>query len=296
MPLFRSRRKITPTKHTHTLKYERDRGIIVCTSCGEVIQQNLPIVNDLPYDESNYRLTTREIFIDKNLGTDSKTFKFWKGKSALQQNNIRLMDWTAKHLIFTVPEYSHKKKIAEMNIFCSLINLPPHITKLAIEYFKVYMKQISKSKRNNYQIIFCAAIRAAILKLGYSMTLKQLAKKAGLPKKDIKKVGYIAKMILNTDKEYSPSQYYYGLANRVVSDLKLPPTILNKVLSLLRSNKIKARLINKAPPVIVGGLIYYALLKHELNESQYLPKICDVLSITPLAVKNVSKIIESFKV
>ncbi len=274
-----------------------DRGQSVCRDCGTVIDSRVAMTSYSPkiFDDqqsgSGYGLPRDIMYPQSISGTEISlttrdiedhriTIKGIRGIQRLRalQRKMQIMRSHERHL---------SRILNEIQTIVNQLKLPRQIEENAAYIYRAYMKKKGSSKSRSVRGAAAAAIFMASRMTGNPVTIEELSKATGIPKRDINKC---YKTLYSAISELKPElvSKLHGspehFVAQIVSRLNLPIEVLAKAKEILESASKLGITSGKEPQGLAAAAVYMASILTNNKRTQH--EIAEAARITEVTIRN----------
>ena len=265
----------------------RDKGEIICRSCGLVIDsKNISLGKEWrdfeEGDDSEMRrsgaptsYTKYDLGMGTSIGSDNDTYNMDKKQRYKLQ---RLKRWQKR--LSTVMEKNLKIALGELRRLSSFLNLP---TSIEEESGKIYTEAVQKNlvRGRSIESVVAGVIYAACRRQNIPRTLDEIAEASGIDKKEIgRSYRYITRELRIKILPSNPVDYI----SRFASVLKYSPQTQSRGIEIL-SQALSLDLTSGRGPIgIAAAALYIAGLLEGERRTQR--DISEVSGVTEVTIRN----------
>ncbi len=276
--------KKCPECGNERLIHHKDKGEIVCNSCGLVIEDKLVDfspewtehdTNDQTKRRAGAPLTYTQH--DQGLGTEiGSTSDLYKLNN--KDKFFRLRKWQRR--VSTAIERNLQLALSELKRISSVLSLSHAVEE---ESARIYTMAVQKGlvKGRGLEQIVAGAVYIASRINDSSLTMDDVCRAAGIDKKNLgKNYRFVMRKLDIKLMPADPVNYVHRFASR----LELSPVTQTKALKLIDSIKKNGLNSGKSPKAIAAGAIYLAAIMNGEKRTQ--EKVAMVSNVTEVTIRN----------
>jgi transcription initiation factor TFIIB len=274
-----------------------DRGQSVCRECGTVIDSRVTMATYTPkmFSEqqsgSGYGLPRDIMYPQSISGTEISisprdieghrmTMKGIRGIQRLRvlQRKMQMMRSHERHL---------SRILNEVQTIINQLGLPRQIQENAAYIYRVYMKKKGSSKSRSVRGAAAAAIFMASRITGNPVTIEELSKTTGIPKRDINRCYKTLRLAISELKPELVSKLHGSpehFVTQIVSRLNLPIEVQAKAKEILENASKLGITSGKEPQGLAAAAVYMASILTNNKRTQH--EIAEAARITEVTIRN----------
>jgi transcription initiation factor TFIIB len=269
------------------LSWNKDKGEIICRSCGLVIEEKM-ISFDQEWQESDSEAAARKrrtgaastyTQFDQGLGTNIGSKKDIYSLGSKDKNKfMRLRKW--QHRISTAIERNLKLALSELKRVSSFLKLPESVDE---EAARIYTLAVQKGlvRGRSMESVVSGALYAACRRHDVPRTLDELSEASGIDKKEIGRTyRFITRVLGITILPSNPADYIA----RFASALKLSPETQSKSIEIIEAAQGVELTSGRGPTGIAAAALYVAALINGEKRTQR--EVADVAGVTEVTIRN----------
>ncbi len=280
-----------PACGNDTFTYNYERGEVVCTNCGLVLDEKLI---DLGPEwraftpEEKLRRSRVGAPLTRATPDNLTTVIDWRGKDALGREitykrrleMLRLRKWQMRSKVQTSLERNLQQASIELERISSQLGLPKSVKEQAME---IYRRAVEKGlvRGRSIESVMAAAIYAACRELRIPRTLDEIAKYTRGGKKEVARC---YRLLLREGAVKVPLADPVDFVPRIAEALKLDGTVIREAISILKAARAKGLTAGKDPAGLAAAAIYIAsLLKGDIRTQK---EVAQAAQVTEVTVRN----------
>lgn len=272
-----------------------ERGQLICRDCGTVIDSRITV--------SNYRITEdqlsgegqgppRNIMFPQSISStiisqDSRYLESrrisQKGKKGIErlrilQHKMQLLRRHERHL---------SRILNEVQMIVNQLKLPRQVEENASYIYREYMKKKGASKSRSIRGAAAAAVFMASRLTENPVTIEELSKSIGVPKRDINKCYKILRSAISELKpnivqklQGSPEPF----VAQIVSRLNLPIEVQAKAKEILENASKIGIMSGREPQGLAAAAVYIASILTNNKRTQH--EIAEAARVTEVTIRN----------
>ena len=269
------------------LYWDRNRGEVICRSCGMVIEERLIDFSqewrefDSEQGESRRRVGSPLTFTKHDKGLSTKIGKagdLTKMKASERRSVYRMRKWQTR--ISTPIERNLKYALAELKRIASFLDVP----KIAEEDAAMIYRMAAEKglvRGRSMESVVAGALYAACRRHGVPRTLDEIANAFPLDKKEIGKTyRFICRELRIRILPTSPLDYIH----RFAAELNLKPKTVSKATEIIKKATKMEITSGKGPMGIAAAALYVAALLSGEKKTQR--DVADVAGVTEVTIRN----------
>lgn len=273
-----------------------DKGELVCSSCGFVIEDYNEYKGpewkavDLEEKEKRVRVGAPQTFLLHDLGLSTEIGSEAKdshGKplSPYMHMSIKSMrKWQSRIRTFSSEERNLSIVLSKINEVSDALKLPKMVTETAAHSYRIFAKKgLSKSK--SIVGMAGASIYLACRKFEIGRSLKEIAKVIGVDKRTVAK--YYRFMLKESEKEHVPPTSIGRYVSKLVNVMKIDPRVERLALRLMSETLRSKTFDGKAPAGLAAAFVYISSVL--LGERTPQREIAEAAEVTEVTVRNRSR-------
>jgi transcription initiation factor TFIIB len=266
------------------LVHNKDKGEVVCKSCGLVVEEKL--VDFSPEwtehdenDQSKRRAgapltyTQHDHGLGTEIGSSSDIYKLTN-----KDKFFRLRKWQRR--VSTAIERNLQLALSELKRISSMLSLPSSIEEESARIYTLAVQQGLVKGRGLEQIVAGAVYIASRINES-SLTMDDICRAAGIDKKILgKNYRFVMRKLDIRLMPADPTSYVHKFASR----LDLSPVTQTKALKLIDNIKKSGLNSGKSPKAIAAGALYLAAIMNGEKRTQ--EKVAMVSNVTEVTIRN----------
>jgi transcription initiation factor TFIIB len=287
-----AKENVCPVCGSHNIVFDRERGEIICSNCGAVIDVFMDHGLDtrLRVDERGQKigLGSPETFtrVDKGRATVIKGIKDAHGKqiTANQRERMRRITRVQRQLyVSSSIERNMKIALREFNKLTTLLNLPMTVRESAVIYYNKLVKARLTWGRRIEEVV-AAAVFIACRLAGIPHDIEEISHYAEVKEKA---VGRAVRLSLSKLKIRLPPPSAKNYVPKYVSNLGLPYEVASAAIGLLEEAEAKGLVTGRDPSCLAGAAIYIACALGKTPRTQV--EVAQTVHCSELTIRNRSK-------
>lgn len=283
---------VCPVCGSQNIVFDRERGEIICSNCGTVIDVFMDhgLDTKLRVDDRGQRIGvgSPETFtrVDKGRATVIKGIKDAHGKqiTANQRERMRRITRVQRQLyVSTSIERNMKIALREFNKLTTLLNLPMTVRESAVIYYNKLVKARLTWGRRIEEVV-AAAVFIACRLAGIPHDIEEISDFAEVKEKA---VGRAIRLALSKLRVRLPPPSAKNYVPKYVSNLGLPYEAASEALALLERAEAKGLVTGRDPSCLAGAAIYIASALRKTPRTQV--EVASAVHCSELTIRNRSK-------
>jgi len=280
--------KKCPECGSSKLFFNKDKGEVICKTCGYVIEDSMIDFGKewQDFEDSDSRQTrgsgspSTYTQADKGLGTDIGKPEDLYGLSSKSNRDkfIRLRKW--QYRISNAIERNLKLALAELKRVSSFLKLPKSVEE---EAARIYTLAVQRSlvRGRSMESVVAGALYAACRRHDIPRTLDELSEASGIERKEIGRTyRFITRELSVKILPSNPSDYI----SRFSSSLNLSPNTQSKAVDILQQAHNEGLTSGRGPTGIAAAALYVSALLHGEKRTQR--EVADVARVTEVTIRN----------
>lgn len=279
--------KKCPECGSANLTVNKERGEIICKSCGLVIEEKMVDFGqewrEFDQDQSAKRRRTGApatyTKYDRGMGTDvGQKGDIYKLAGKGKNKFFRLRKW--QYRISTAIERNLKLALAELKRVASYLKLPKSVEE---ESARIYTMAVQRGlvRGRSMESVVAGALYAACRRHEVPRTLDELSEASGIDKKEIGRTYRFVTRELGI--RILPSNPVDYIA-RFASALKLSAETQSKAVEILELAQNSELTSGRGPTGIAAASLYVAALIN--NEKRTQREVADIAGVTEVTIRN----------
>ena len=269
------------------LIFDKDRGEVICRSCGLVIEERV-----VDFDQEHREFDSEQgekrrragaplswTKFDRGLGTDvGQKQDIYKLSGKERNKFFRLRKW--QYRMSTAIERNLKLALAELKRVSSYLKLPKSVEE---EAARIYTLAVQRGlvRGRSMESVVAGALYAACRRHEVPRTLDELSEASGIDKKEIGRTYRFITRELGI--RILPSNPVDYLA-RFASALKLNAETQSRAVEILEQAQNSELTSGRGPTGIAAASLYVAALLN--NEKRTQREVADVARVTEVTIRN----------
>lgn len=278
--------KKCPECGSTNLFINKDRGEVICKSCGLVLEENTVDLGQ-EWREFDDDTTSRRragapmtyTQYDQGLGTDIGRKTDINRLSGKTRNKFyRLRKW--QYRISTAIERNLKLALAELKRVASFLKLPKSVEE---EAARIYTLAVQRGlvRGRSMESVVSGALYAACRRHEVPRTLDELSEASNIEKKEIGRTyRFITRELGIKILPSNPADYI----PRFASALRLSPETQSKAIEILEEAQHKELTSGRGPTGIAAAALYVSALLYGEKRTQR--EVADVAGVTEVTIRN----------
>nr|MDO8100800.1 TFIIB-type zinc ribbon-containing protein [Candidatus Njordarchaeota archaeon] len=283
---------VCPVCGSSSVVFDRERGEVVCSDCGAVIDVYIDhgLDTKLRVDQRGEKIgigspetLTR---VDKGRATIIRGTRDAHGKqiTAAQRERVKRITRVQKQLyVSTSIERNMKIALRELNKLTTLLNLPRTLRESAVLYYNKLVKERLTWGRRIEEVV-AAAVFIACRLAGIPHDIGEISQLAEVKTKN---VGRAVRLALGKLEMRLPPPSAKSYVPKYVSDLGLPYEVTSRTIKLLDEAEAKGLATGRDPSCLAGAAIYIATKLEERPKTQV--EVAKAVRCSELTIRNRSK-------
>ena len=281
-----------PECQGQSLKKDAERGELVCTACGLVIEENIvqegPEWRAFDTEQRNARAHTgaplKYMSPNKGLVTEidqyNRDVRGGKIAPSQQAQLYRMRKWHKRASISNSIERNLAIALTELNRVASHLGLTESIRESSA---LLYRKCVERGLIRGRQIesVVSAVIYAICRQYGIPRTLDEIANVAEIPKKEIGRTYRLITQELELKVPLTNPRFYI---NRFVTALKLSGDTQTKAIDILDQALKRGLISGRGPMGVAAATVYIASVMTGERRTQ--KEVADVAGVTEVTIRN----------
>ena len=281
-----------PVCGSQNMVFDRERGEIICSNCGTVIDVFMDhgLDTKLRVDERGQKigLGSPETFtrVDKGRSTIIKGIKDAHGKqiTANQRERMRRIERIQRQLyVSSSIERNMKIALREFNKLTTLLNLPMTVRESAVIYYNKLVKARLTWGRRIEEVV-AAAVFIACRLAGIPHDIEEISNFAEVKEKA---VGRAVRLALSKLRVRLPPPSAKNYVPKYVSNLGLPYEVASESIGLLERAEAKGLITGRDPSCLAGAAIYISCALGKTPRTQV--EVAKAVHCSELTIRNRSK-------
>jgi transcription initiation factor TFIIB len=269
------------------LMHNKDKGEVICRSCGLVIEDKMVDFGqewrEFDSEDSDKRRRTGAPMTytkyDRGLGTDvGQKQDIYKLSGKGKNKYFRLRKW--QYRISTAIERNLKLALAELKRVASYLKLPKSVEE---ESARVYTLAVQRGlvRGRSMESVVAGALYAACRRHEVPRTLDELAEASGIDKKEIGRTyRFVTRELGIRILPSNPVDYI----PRFASALRLTADTQSKAVEILEMAQNSELTSGRGPTGIAAASLYVAALIN--NEKRTQREVADIAGVTEVTIRN----------
>jgi transcription initiation factor TFIIB len=276
--------KKCPECGSEKLLHNKDRGEVVCRSCGLVVEDKMIDFSPewVEHDESEQTkrrtgapltYTQHDQGLGTEIGNSSDIYKL-----SNKDKFFRLRRWQRR--VSTAIERNLQIALSELKRVSSVLSLPHSLEE---ESARIYTMAVQKGlvKGRGVEQIVAASVYLASRMNDSSLTMDDVCRASNIDKKELgKNYRFIMRKLDIRLMPADPVNYVHKFASR----LDLSPMTQTRALKIIESIKKNGLNSGKSPKAIAAGAIYLAAIMHGEKRTQ--ERVALVSNVTEVTIRN----------
>ncbi|MBN1503034.1 hypothetical protein JW930_05810 [Candidatus Woesearchaeota archaeon] len=280
--------KKCPECKDENLAWNKEKGEIVCRSCGLVLDDRLfdfgQEWREFDDDATEKRRRTGAPLTytkeDQGLGTEIGSKQdLYKLKSKKDKSKFyRLRLWQRR--VSTAIEANLRIALSEIKRISSVLTLPAYVEE---EISKIYTHAVQRGlvRGHSTEAVVAGVVYAVLRMYDIPRTLNEVSEVTGIDKKKVaKNFKYVSRNLNIKTLPIDPLNYI----SRFASELRLKPKTHTKAIDIVQKATRKQLVSGRSPKGIAAGALYIASKIH--NERKTQAEIAKVADVTEVTVRN----------
>lgn len=281
-----------PDCGSKNLKKDNERGEIVCSDCGLVVEEEMiqegPEWRAFDTEQRNSRARTgaplKYMSPNKGLVTEidqyNRDIRGGKIAPSQQAQLYRMRKWHKRASISNSIERNLAIALTELNRVASHLGLPDSIRESgALLYRRCVEKGLIRGRQ--IESVVSAVLYAICRMYGIPRTLDEIAIVAETPKKEIGRTYRLITRELNLKVPLTNPRFYI---NRFITSLKLSGDTQEKAVELLDQAIEKGLISGRGPMGVAAAAVYIASVLTGERRTQ--KEVADVAGVTEVTIRN----------
>ncbi len=278
--------KRCPECNSLNLTYDEQRGELICSDCGLVIEEKMVDTGQEghgQFDKGEKKgrggaplsMQKFDKGLTTNVGEISDIYKLEAGQT---RKFLRLKKWQER--VSTSIERNLRLAMSELRRVASFLNLP---TVVRDESSRIYNFVLQRGlvRGRSMESVIAACIYAACRSYSIPRTLDEIANASDVERKEIGRTyRFITRKLAIKITPSSPQDYI----SRFASILHLSPKTQNDSLRILKKADISELTSGRGPAGIAAAALYVAALMNDEKKTQR--EVADVAGITEVTIRN----------
>jgi transcription initiation factor TFIIB len=270
-----------------TLSWNKEKGEVVCKSCGLVLDDKLFDFGqewrefDSEGSENRRRTGAPLTYTqeDRGLGTTIGTKSDLHRLSKRDKDKFyRLRLWQRR--VSTAIESNLRLALSEIKRIVSVLGLPNYVEE---EISRIYTEAVQRGlvRGHSTEAVVAGVVYAVLRMYDIPRTLNEVSEVTGIDKKKVaKNFKYVSRNLNIRTLPIDPMNY----VARFASELKLEPGTQTKALDIVQTATKEEITSGRSPKGIAAGALYIASKIH--NERKTQAEIAKVADVTEVTVRN----------
>ena len=278
--------KKCPECGSTNLKIDKEKGEVVCNSCGLVIEEKMVDFTQEWREFEDKETSRRRVGqaltytkYDKGLGTSiGQTGELFNLEGKERDKFFRLRKW--QYRVSTAIERNLKLALAELKRVSSLLNLPKSVDE---EASRIYHLAVQRGlvRGRSMESVVAGALYAACRRNEVPRTLDEISEASGIDKKEVGRTyRFITRELGIRIMPSDPVDYL----PRFVSALKLSAETQSKAVEILKKAQKAELTSGRGPTGLAAAALYIAALLN--NEKRTQREVADVAGVTEVTIRN----------
>lgn len=276
--------KKCPECSDENLQWNKEKGEILCKSCGLVLDDKLfdfgQEWRDFEAESGESRRRTGAPLTytqeDRGLGTTIGTKADLYKLSKKDKNRFyRLRLWQRR--VSTAIESNLRLALSEIKRIVSVLGLPAYVEE---EISRIYTEAVQRGlvRGHSTEAVVAGVVYAVLRMYDIPRTLNEVSEVTGIDKKKVaKNFKYVSRNLNIRTLPIDPMNY----VNRFASELKLRPNTQSKALDIVQVAVKEEITSGRSPKGIAAGALYIASkLNNERKTQAEIAKVADVTEVT----------------
>lgn len=268
---------------------DQKRAEMVCSKCGLIVEERQIDTSQewraFDYEQRKKRDRAGSFLTytrhDKGLSTsigDQGYADLYRLTPSKRASFYRLKRWHRQ--VSTATERNLRYALSELDRISSVLGLPKNIRETtALIYRRAVIKGLVRGR--SMESVVAAALYAACRKHNVPRTLDEIAEASTVKKREIGRTyRFITRELKIKLLPTSPIDYI----SRFSSELKLPPLVQEKAISILKKAQGKDLVSGRGPTGVAAASIYVASAL--LNERRTQREVAEVAGVTEVTIRN----------
>ncbi len=281
-----SHAKRCPECNSINLTYDEQRGELVCSDCGLVIEEKMVDTGQEghgQFDKGEKKgrggaplsMQKFDKGLTTNVGEISDIYRLEAGQT---RKFLRLKKWQER--VSTSIERNLRLAMSELRRVASFLNLPSVVRDEASRIYN-FVLQRGLVRGRSMESVIASCIYAACRSYGIPRTLDEIANASDVERKEIGRTyRFITRKLAIKITPSSPQDYI----SRFSSILHLSPKSQNDALRILKKADISELTSGRGPAGIAAAALYVAALINDEKKTQR--EVADVAGITEVTIRN----------
>jgi len=268
------------------LRYDEQKGEIMCQDCGLVIEEKMIDFGQewSHFDEVQKKgrggaplsLQKFDKGLTTNIGEVSDIYKLEGVKTT--RKFLRLKKWQER--VSTSIERNLRLAMSELRRVASFLNLPNVVREEASRVYNIVLQR-GLVRGRSMESVIAACVYAACRSYNIPRTLDEIANASDVERKEIGRTyRFITRKLAIKITPSNPKDYI----SRFSSILRLSPKTQNDALKILKKAEISELTSGRGPAGIAAAALYVAALLN--NEKKTQREVADVAGITEVTIRN----------
>jgi len=278
--------KRCPECDSINLTYDEQRGEVICSDCGLVVEEKMVDTGQEMYGKSEsgekkgrggapLSIQKFDKGLTTNVGEISDIYKLEGGAT---RKFLRLKKWQER--VSTSIERNLRLALAALRRVASILNLPNDVRDEAARIYN-FVLQRGLVRGRSMESVIAACIYSACRSYDIPRTLDEISNASDVERKEIGRTyRFIIRKLGIKVTPSSPKDYI----SRFGSILHLSPKTLNDALKILKKAEISELTSGRGPAGIAAAALYVAALLN--NEKKTQREVADVAGITEVTIRN----------
>ncbi len=278
--------KRCPECDSINLTYDEQRGEVICSDCGLVVEEKMVDTGQEMYGKSDsgekkgrggapLSIQKFDKGLTTNVGEISDIYKLEGGAT---RKFLRLKKWQER--VSTSIERNLRLAMAELRRVASFLNLPTVVRDEAARIYN-FVLQRGLVRGRSMESVIAACIYSACRSYDIPRTLDEISNASDVERKEIGRTyRFIIRKLGIKVTPSSPKDYI----SRFGSILHLSPKTLNDALKILKKAETSELTSGRGPAGIAAAALYVAALLN--NEKKTQREVADVAGITEVTIRN----------
>lgn len=278
--------KRCPECNSINLTYDEQRGELVCSDCGLVIEEKMVDTGQESHGQFDkgekkgrggapLSMQKFDKGLTTNVGEISDIYRLEAGQT---RKFLRLKKWQER--VSTSIERNLRLAMSELRRVASFLNLPTVVRDEASRIYN-FVLQRGLVRGRSMESVIAACIYAACRSYNIPRTLDEIANASDVERKEIGRTyRFITRKLAIKITPSSPQDYI----SRFSSILHLSPKSQNDALRILKKADISELTSGRGPAGIAAAALYVAALINDEKKTQR--EVADVAGITEVTIRN----------
>ncbi|MBU3913082.1 MAG: hypothetical protein KKB21_03560 [Nanoarchaeota archaeon] len=281
-----SHAKRCPECNSARLTYDAQRGELICSDCGLVIEEKMVDTGQEghgQFDKGEKKgrggapisMQKFDKGLTTNVGEISDIYRLETGQT---RKFLRLKKWQER--VSTSIERNLRLAMSELRRVASFLNLPSVVRDESSRIYN-FVLQRGLVRGRSMESVIAACIYAACRSYNIPRTLDEIANASDVERKEIGRTyRFITRKLAIKITPSSPQDYI----SRFASILHLSPKTQNDSLRILKKADISELTSGRGPAGIAAAALYVAALINDEKKTQR--EVADVAGITEVTIRN----------